>query len=466
MGLVVHLDQLALQIDHGGDVGLGGLEAGGKRLLVDLGGALFVELPGTLGAAGFHHHDGDVAGLTIGTVQLTPGHDHVEGTGVALGVGGVGQPLTIGRVGQAHRADRTLEGDAGQHERCGGAVERQHVVGVLLVGAEDEADDVDLVAEGARERRAQRPVDQTVGEDGGLGGPPLTTEEGAGDLSGGVRALFDVDGEREEVGALADPAGSGRGDQHPGVTQADEHGAVGEGRQATGLHRDLFVTGGIVGDRGADAQCALNWRCDHVVLLDEVRGDSVASMRTGWSGEASSQLSTPEHPCCQDGRTAQLFAGRWRATEVGCVFGGRQLAAELNRVRERPIVVDRRPRRLHRVRSTAMNQRGGPPTGSPTRRAQPRLAAIVAAIAIVPMVACGSSGDLSQSDFEAVITDSRIGTEVGAVVARNYAACLYRATGGEVSEIVDHVDDEAYQPNGTDADALAACSDVLIDAAG
>ena len=75
------------------------------------------------------------------------------------------------------------------------------------------------------------------------------------------------------------------------------------------------------------------------------------------------------------------------------------------------------------------------------------------------MVACGSSGDLSQSDFEAVITDSRIGTEVGAVVARNYAACLYRATGGEVSEIVDHVDDEAYQPNGTDADALAACSD-------
>jgi len=35
-----------------------------------------------------------------------------------------------------------------------------------------------------------------------------------------------------------------------------------------------------------------------------------------------------------------------------------------------------------------------------------------------------------------------------------------------VSEIVDHVDDEAYQPNGTDADALAACSDVLIDAAG
>lgn len=92
--------------------------------------------------------------------------------------------------------------------------------------------------------------------------------------------------------------------------------------------------------------------------------------------------------------------------------------------------------------------------------------AIVAAIAITLTVACGSSGDLSQSDFEAVITDSRIGTEVGAEVARNYAACLYRETGGEVSEIVDHVDDDAYQPTGTDADALAACSDVLIDAAG
>jgi hypothetical protein len=63
---------------------------------------------------------------------------------------------------------------------------------------------------------AQRPVDQPVGERR-LVGPTLTAEERAGDLARGVHPLFDVDGEREEVGALADLAGSGGGDEHDGV---------------------------------------------------------------------------------------------------------------------------------------------------------------------------------------------------------------------------------------------------------
>ena len=48
----------------------------------------------------------------------------------------------------------------------------------------------------------QRAVGEAAGEDGGLAGTTLTTEDAAGDLPGGVHALLDVDGEREEVDAL------------------------------------------------------------------------------------------------------------------------------------------------------------------------------------------------------------------------------------------------------------------------
>ena len=53
-----------------------------------------------------------------------------------------------------------------------------------------------------------------------VGGLALTTEERAGDLARGVHALLDVDGQREEVDALADALGAGGGDEHDGVADA------------------------------------------------------------------------------------------------------------------------------------------------------------------------------------------------------------------------------------------------------
>ena len=100
-------------------------------------------------------------------------------------------------------------------------------MGVHLVGAEDGADDVDLVAEALRERGPQRAVDQPAGEDRLVRRLALPAEERAGDLAGGVRPLFDVDGEREEVGALPHRAGGGGGGEHDGVADAGDHGAVG-----------------------------------------------------------------------------------------------------------------------------------------------------------------------------------------------------------------------------------------------
>ena len=163
VSLLMDLHQLTLQLDHGCDVCLGGLETGRKGLLVHLGGAVLVELPGTLGATGLHHHHGDIT-----VFELAPGNDHVEGSGVGLGIGGMGQPLAIGGVAQADGADGPLEGDARQHQRCRSAVERQHVIGVFLIGTQHEAHHVHLVAEAAGERRTKRPVDQSAGEDCGL----------------------------------------------------------------------------------------------------------------------------------------------------------------------------------------------------------------------------------------------------------------------------------------------------------
>jgi hypothetical protein len=55
-----------------------------------------------------------------------------------------------------------------------------------------------------------------------LGRAPFALEEAARDLAGGVHPLFDVDGEREEVRALAGLHPSRRGGEHHRVARADD----------------------------------------------------------------------------------------------------------------------------------------------------------------------------------------------------------------------------------------------------
>ena len=80
------------------------------------------------------------------------------------------------------------------------------VVRVLLVGADDGADDLGLVAEAVGERRAQRTVDQAAGEDRLSLGRPSRRKNEPGILPAAYMPLLDVDGQREEVDALADAA--------------------------------------------------------------------------------------------------------------------------------------------------------------------------------------------------------------------------------------------------------------------
>ena len=109
------------------------------------------------------------------------------------------------------------------------------------VGADDGEDDLDLVAEPVREGGAQRAVGEAAGEDGILGRAAFTTEERARDLAGGVGTLFDVDGQREEVGAGTDVLGRVGGGEDSGATQGCNDGAHALLSKLAGLERQGLV---------------------------------------------------------------------------------------------------------------------------------------------------------------------------------------------------------------------------------
>ena len=68
----------------------------------------------------------------------------------------------------------------------------------------DGGHDVDVVAEPVGEQGPQRPVGEPAGQDGLLAGTTFAPEERTGDLARGVAPLFEVDGQREEIGAGTD----------------------------------------------------------------------------------------------------------------------------------------------------------------------------------------------------------------------------------------------------------------------
>ena len=164
---------------------------------------------------------------------------------------GCGHPGALGAVRDAHGADGALERDARDRQGRRRAVDGEHVVGVLLVGAHDRDDDLGLVAEAVGERRAQRPVDQAAGQDGGVGGTALPAEEAAGDAPGGVHPLLDVDREREEVDAVTNALGGVRGDQCFGAGDLGDHGSLGLEGQLARLEREGLV-GAADGPRDDD----------------------------------------------------------------------------------------------------------------------------------------------------------------------------------------------------------------------
>ena len=266
-------DELALELDRILDPDLARFEATGQNTLVDLRCAIGVVREAFLGTAGLDHHDRDVA-----AVELTSGNDEFERGRLTLAIGGVWNPLAVLAEGNSHGADRAVERDAADHERCRSGIDREHVVRVLLVGAENGEHDLGLVAETVGEARAQGAVGEATGENGCLGRAALTAEERTGDLSGCICTLFDVDGEWEEVHPRAGFLGCVRCREDDGPAN-------------TGKHRSLRLLGklarferqGLVGTRDGTRH---SYGISHCELLSAGRGFSHAS---AFGAEAGSQ---------------------------------------------------------------------------------------------------------------------------------------------------------------------------------
>ena len=135
------------------------------------------------------------------------------------------------------RADRLRERDVGDHQRRGGAVHGEDVVGHDMVDRQRDRDELRLAVPALGEERPQGAVDHAGDEGALLAGAALALEEGAGDLARGVHALLDIHRQREEVDVTR--VAGGRGAQHHRLAGAHDHGSGGLLGQAARLERDL-----------------------------------------------------------------------------------------------------------------------------------------------------------------------------------------------------------------------------------
>ncbi len=230
--------QLVLEGDDLPDVLLGLLETTGHGRLVGGGVAGGDQTEAVGSGARLDHDDVDPALLVAAT-----GHHQLEHRLLEVGMGGEGNPLPL-LQGDPDCAEGALEGDRTDGQSRRGAVQRHHVERDLLVDRKRGDHDVGLTAIAVGKRWAQGPVDETAGQDGLLRGTTLATEERTGDLAHGVHALFEVDGEREEVDALSHLLCCGGCHQHFGATKAGDHGSVGLSGEFAGAQDELFAADG------------------------------------------------------------------------------------------------------------------------------------------------------------------------------------------------------------------------------
>ncbi len=188
-------------------------------------------------------------------------------------------------------------------------VDRERVVELARRDREDRDDDLDLVAEAVDERRAQRTVDETADEDRLGRGAAFATEERAGDLAGGVRALFDVDGQREEVEAFTRVLAGARG--------REEHRLLVEVR-GDGALRLLRETAGLEPDRaGAEASVVEDGfgECDFRTFQEVSPFLSREQRRPVWAVGAKPLLRLA-HPCGARACVKGAGTGSYRRADV------------------------------------------------------------------------------------------------------------------------------------------------------
>src|SRR6478609_8088462 len=171
-------------------------------------------------------------------------HDRVFADGdrdIEIGCGGLLERRVDDQLAvdarHADADDRAGPRDVGDVQRRTGAGHGQHVGGVHLVRAEHGGDDLGVLLEALGKQGSQRAIHQARGQHFVVTKTPLTLEKASRDFARGVR-LFDVfTGQRKEVEARA-LFTRHAGDEHDALTEGDEHCAVRQLGQATGLERE------------------------------------------------------------------------------------------------------------------------------------------------------------------------------------------------------------------------------------
>ena len=120
-----------------------------------------------------------------------------------------------------------LNGHARQGQRGGGCDHRQNVGIVLHVVRQRGDDHLGLVAPAVDEQRADRTVDQAGDQRFLFGRTAFALEIAAGNAARGIGLFLVVDGERQEVDALARRFRGDDGGEHHGLAIGRHDGAVG-----------------------------------------------------------------------------------------------------------------------------------------------------------------------------------------------------------------------------------------------
>ena len=142
----------------------------------------------------------------------------------------------------ARGADRAHERRARERQRRRGGDHREDVGIVFEIVRQRGDDHLRLVAPAVGEQRTDRAVDQARDQRLLLGRAAFALEIAAGNAAGGVEFFLVVDGQRQEIDALARLLGGDDGRQHLGLAIGGDDGAVGLAGDLAGLEDELAPT--------------------------------------------------------------------------------------------------------------------------------------------------------------------------------------------------------------------------------
>ena len=190
--------------------------------------------------------DGLIHGVVVDLVRAGLDHNDLLAGGndgdvkvgdLALLARGVEDKLAVHKA-DLERADRAIPGNIGDSKGSGGADQGRDLGRAVVIDAHDRRHDGNVVAEVIGEEGTDGAVDDAARQDTLFAGTTLAAVEGAGDTADRVKLLLKVNGEGEEVDAVAGTGGSGGADEHAGVAVADHDGGVGELGELADLERE------------------------------------------------------------------------------------------------------------------------------------------------------------------------------------------------------------------------------------